>query len=151
MTLYQSQYAKGVISAPYPAFAGAVVAHRFSHTITAALAAGDIIELAPLFNGVRVIDMILDSDDLDSGAAMLIDIGIMSGNWQANDGARTCGAEFFSASNLPQAGGVVRPTLKTAFRTAPIGADRSIGIKINAAAAGFLAGNIGLTMLYASS
>lgn len=151
MGLIQSQYAKGIVSPPYPAFAGAVVAFRFAHTLSAAPAQNDIIELAPLYAGLRVIDMVLDSDDLDSGTAMLLDVGIMSGAWQENNGARTCGAEFFSASSLPQAGGVAVPTLKTAYRTAPAGADRSIGVKINTAAGTFIpGGQIGLTVLFAS-
>jgi hypothetical protein len=150
MAVIQSKFAKGVIGAPYPAFAGHVVAKRFDHAFAAAPALNDIIELAPLPAGARVIDMIFDGDDLDSGTAMLVDVGIMSGEWGDESQSRTVGAEFFSASNLLQAGGVARPTLKTAFRTTPSGTNRSIGVKIATAAGTFVAGSIGLTVLYAT-
>jgi len=147
MTLIQSKYAKGLIIPPFPAFAGGVVAHRFAHDFASAPALNDILELAVIPAGACVVDMIVDSDDMDSGTALLFDIGIMSGNWQVNDGARTVGAEFFSGLNIGQAGGSARPSLKTAFRTQRIGTDRSIGVKIATAATGFLLGQIGLTLL----
>ncbi|PZU85214.1 MAG: hypothetical protein DI528_12830 [Shinella sp.] len=150
MSLIQSKYAKGILGAPYPAFAGAVVAQRFAHVLALAPLANDIIELAPLFGNTKPIDLILDADDLDSGTAIIIDVGIMSGKWGENDGARTCGAEFFSGSTLLQAGGVARPILKTAFRIAPVGYDRSIGVKITTAAGTFVSGQIGLTVLSAT-
>lgn len=147
MALIQSKYSKGLIVPPYPAFAGGVVAHRFAHTFTATPALNDILELALIPAGARVVDMILDSDDLDSGTALLFDVGIMSGAWQLNDNARTVGAEFFSGSNVGQAGTIARPTLKSAFRTVRTQADRSIGVKIATAATGFINGEIGLTVL----
>lgn len=150
MGLIRTKYSQGIITVPYPSLAGAVTAMRFAHALAAAPAQGDIIELAQLPAGMRVIDMILDTDDLDSGTAILLDVGIMSGNWGDNDNARTCGAEFISGSNVAQAGGAVRPTLKTAFRTAPAVNDRSIGVKINTAAGTFVAGTIGLTLLFGS-
>lgn len=148
MAVIQSKFAKGVKGVPFPAFAGHVVAQRFDHTFAAAPALNDILELACLPAGARVVDMIFDGDDLDSGTAIAVDIGIMSGNWGDESQSRTVGAEFFAASTLLQAGGVARPTLKTAFRTAPAANDRSIGVKIATAAGTFVAGTIGLTVLY---
>ncbi|WP_159953055.1 hypothetical protein [Rhizobium sp. 18065] len=148
MALIQSNYAKGIISGPFPAFAGAVVAKRFFHVLSAAPALNDIIELAPLYAGTRIIDFILDADDLDSGTALLLDVGIMSGAWQEKNDARTCGAELLAALNIGQTGIIARPTLKTAFRTAVASTDRSIGVKINTAAGTFVpGGQIGLTLL----
>ena len=153
MALIQSKYAKGLIMAPYPAFAGAVVAHRFVHTLVAGAlpALNDILELAPIATNCKILDLILDSDDLDSGTALTLDVGVMSGSWGTNDAARTVGAEFFSASTLLQGGGVARPTLKTAFRVAPSSAERSIGLKFTGAVAGIQAGEIGLTLYYATT
>jgi hypothetical protein len=61
--------------------------------------------------------------------------------------ARTCGAEFFAASTVGQAGTVARPTVKGAFRVAPTAKDRSIGVKVLLQAATPAAGVIGLTVL----
>ncbi|MCA1490083.1 hypothetical protein I6F11_04015 [Ensifer sp. NBAIM29] len=149
MSLIQSKYALGIIALAYPSIAGAATAIRFEHQLAAAPSAGDILELAMIPAGTRVVDMILDSDDLDTNGTptMTMDVGIMSGDFGSDDGARTCGAEFFSASTLGQAGGVERPSLKTAFRTIKSGKDRSIGVKFPAAAATFAAGKIGLTVI----
>jgi len=89
-----------------------------------------------------------DGDDLDSGGspAILLDVGVMSGKWGENDGGRTCADEFLDGVNTAQAGGVVRPTLKTAFRTSSGAENRSIGVKIATAAATPQAGVLGLTV-----
>lgn len=151
MALIQSKYAKGLIIPPFPAFAGHVVSHRFNHVFTAIPALNDILELAPIPVGCRVMDMILDSDDMDSGTTLTFDVGVMSGLWGANDAARTSGAEFFSASNVGQAGTVARPTLKTAFRVASAASERSIGVKVTGGIGGFqINGELGLTVYYAT-
>lgn len=153
MTLIQSKAAKGIIPLAYPTIAGAVVAQRFTHTFSSAPSANDILELAPLPANTKIIDLILDSDDLDSNGAPTItfDVGIMSGNWGDEDNARTCDDVFFDGATVGQAGGVVRPTAKTAFRQAAGPTDRSIGVKIATAAATFQAGEVGLTVLYAAA
>lgn len=152
MTLILSKYAKGNEPLSYPSTAGEAVAIRFSHQLAAAPAAGDILELACIPSNCRVADIILDMDDLDSNGAptIIADVGIMSGDFGKEDNARTCGAEFFSGSNLAQAGGVARPTLKTAYRTTASNVDRGIGVKFTTAAATFQAGAIGLTVILTS-
>ena len=149
MSLIQSKYALGLVALAYPSIAGAATAIRYEHQLAAAPAAGDILELALIPNGTRVVDVILDSDDLDTNGAptLTMDVGLMSGDFGEENGARTCGAEFFAASTLGQAGGVARPTLKTAFRTTKSNKDRAIGVKFPAAAATFAAGVIGLTVI----
>lgn len=150
MAVIQSKFAKGNVGFPFPAFAGHVVAKRFDHAFSSAPAVNDILELAALPAGARVVDMVLESDDLDSNGTPLVsfDVGIMSGNWGDESQSRTVGAEFFSADTVARAGGVSRPTLRTAFRTAPASNDRSIGLKIAAAAATFQAGTVALTVSY---
>ncbi|MBD9539918.1 hypothetical protein IB276_10675 [Ensifer sp. ENS04] len=149
MTLIQSKYAKGIVALAYPSIAGAATAMRFEHQLAAAPVGGDILELAVVPAGTRVVNVILDSDDLDTNGApaMTMDVGFMSGDFGDDSGARTCGAEFFSGSTLAQAGGVATPTLKTAYRTTKSNKDRSIGIKFPVAAATFAAGLIGLTVI----
>jgi hypothetical protein len=150
MALRQSDFAKGILPIPHPSMAGQAVTHRYYFAVTAAIAGAlnDIIELACIPAGCRVADMVLDADDLDSNGspAIALDVGIMSGTWGENDGARTCGNEFIAASNVAQAGGSVRPTKKEAFRDAGLATPRSIGVKIQAAAATGQAGTIGLTL-----
>lgn len=151
MALIQSDWAKLTKSSPYPSIGGGVVAQRFSVDVTAAqMVLNNIIEMGPIPPGCRPIDMILDSDDIDSVTSAALDVGIMSGTFGDNDAARTCGAEFFAANTVGQAGGSARPTLKTAFRVASTQTVRSIGVKFQAAPATPVAGTIGLTVLYAT-
>ncbi len=153
MALIQSKSAQGIIGVPIPAFAGAATAFRFSHTLSANPSVNDILELACIPANCRVIDVILDSDDLDTNGAptLAYDVGVMSGDFGVNDAARTCGAEFFAASAASQTGAVARPTIKTAFRTTTTSKDRSIGLKFTAVAATFAAGEIGLTVIVAAA
>ena len=60
---------------------------------------------------------------------------MMSGKVGDTVSARTCGAEFFSGETVARTGGVVRTSLVSAFRVVPVGYDRSIGLKVTAAAA----------------
>lgn len=152
MTLIQSKYAKGIVAIAYPSIAGGVSAMRFAHGVTAALQIGDIIELGVIPADTRVVDIILDSDDLDTnGAATLSwDVGIMSGAFGDDDPARTCGNQFFAGSTISRASGVERASKVSAFRTTVTGSDRSIGLKCTAVAATFAAGEIGITVLLAT-
>ena len=152
MALTQSKYAKGILPVPTPSDAGGSVTKRFAHSVSSAPSANDILELGVLPAGCRITEIIVDGDDMDTGGspALAIDVGFMSGDWGDNDGTRTCGAEFFSASTVLQAGGVARPTLKTAYRTAIVDYDRAIGVKFGTAAATFAAGEIGVTLSYAA-
>lgn len=152
MTIIQSKVAKGTVAYAVPDCSGDAIAKRFAHTLSANPTAGDILEIAVIPAGCRVIDIILDSDDLDSNGSPTIacDVGIMSGEFGSDSNSRTCGAEFFSASNLAQAGGVSRATIKTAFRTGVTDYDRSIGIKFTTAAATFASGEIGVTVICAA-
>jgi hypothetical protein len=153
MAVWNSKYATRELPVPYPRESGGVVAVRFSYAVTASIAGtvNDIIELAILPANCRVVDLLLATDDLDTGGspAIVLDVGIMSGA-VGDTGTRTVGAEFFSGATTAQAGGVVRPTLKTAFRVAPTSDHRSIGVKIATAAATGAAGELGLTLYYAT-
>lgn len=150
MAIIQSDFAKGSKPTPYPSEAGVVVAQRFYMTVPAAAALNDILEVGILPAGCRPLDCVLDSDDLDSGGspAIALDVGIMSGDVGSTDGARTCGTEFFAASQVARAGGNARPTLATAHKVAASDKERSIGVKIQAAAATGVAGVLGLTVFY---
>ncbi len=126
-----------------PDCAGDITRNRYELDLASAplkgvtLQVGDIIDLGPLPANYTVMDMTIDSDDLDSNASptLAFDVGIMSGTVGDTASARTCGAEFFSGETVARAGGVARTSLKTAFRVVPTGADRSIGLKITTASA----------------
>lgn len=142
MALIQSLWATRQRNTPNAGCAAAVVAQLFEYTLTAAaLAANDIIELGVLPANNEVCDMVLVPDDLDTNGAptMSLDVGLMSGEvgalLNADNSARTVGAEFFAADTGVRTGAISRPTLKTAFTTAAADKDRSIGVKIVAAAA----------------
>jgi len=155
MALLQTVQANRGKTLAYPSHAGEVVAHKTQISLNTSdytLVANDIIEMSAIPDGCRVVDLIVDSDDLDSSGTPTIDfdVGIMSGDWQDDDATRTCGAEFISGATIAQGGGVVRPTLKTAFRTVGTSGDRSIGIKITTLSATPVEGIIGLTVLIAS-
>jgi hypothetical protein len=151
--MLQTEYAKGVEIAPSPAGAGEVVSYRAIIALaTADQTLNNIIEMGPLPAGCELVDAILDSDDIDSGTSVKFDVGLMNGDFgalkDADGNARTCGAEILSAVTTGQAGGVVRPTLATAFRIARSDVDRGIGLKINTAPGTPVAGTVGLTVIY---
>jgi len=137
MAILQSLWATGQRMTPIGDCAGDNVSQVFEFALPAtALQVGDIIELGPLLADNTVRDAIIISDDLDSGGApaILFDVGVMSGEVGDALSARTCGNELFAASNIGQAGGVVRASAPSAFTIAPNSNHRSIGAKVTAAA-----------------
>lgn len=154
MSLLHSKYTQGPLRVPTPDEGGEVYAIRYEYDVPTTVADGDILELGVLPESCRVVDAILDADDLDEGSvpAIELDVGLMSGNvgeeLDAAGNARTCGAELFDNATIAQGGGVVRASLASAFRIAPVAYDRSIGVKFVANAATAAAGKIGLTVLY---
>lgn len=150
MAIIQSDFAKGNKPTPYPSQAGVVVAQRFYMTVPANAALNDILELGILPAGCRPVDATLDADDLDTNGSPLIalDVGIMSGKVGSTDGGRTCGSELLAASQIARTGGSARLATAAAFRITATDEERSIGVKIQAAAATGAAGVIGLTLYY---
>lgn len=142
MAIHQSGWATRQRNTAVAANAGVEIAQMFVFTLagTTALPLGDIIELGVLPANNEISDAILIADDLDTGTTLTLDVGIMSGDVGDKGSVRTCGAEIFAASNVGQAGGVARTTLATAFTVAAVSQDRSIGVKIAAAATAHTAG-----------
>ena len=66
---------------------------------------------------------------------LALDVGILSGTPGDTISARTMSNEFFAADTTARTGGVSRMTKSTGLRIVPTGSDRSIGVKITAAAA----------------
>lgn len=115
--------------------AGDVVVNEYFIDLTAAqLVLNNIFDLGILPAETRVVDMVLVSDDLDTGGpTVTLDVGLLDGTPGDSVNSRTCGAEFFSASTAAQAGVPARMTAATGFKVAAAAADRSIGLKIAAA------------------
>ena len=152
MAIIASSHARSATDTPYPATAGAATVYRASMTVPTTVQVGDILDLAVIPAGTRPVDLVIDCDDLDSGGSPLItfDVGIMSGTPGDTVTARTCGAEFISASQIARTGGTARPTLATAFRVGQSSVERSIGVKITAVAATAVEGTIGCTLTIAA-
>jgi hypothetical protein len=131
--------------------AGEVVVNDFFIDLSAAqLLAGAIIDLGRLDAYHTVSDMILLPGDLDSAAAVTLDVGLLSGA-PGDVANRTCGAEFFAASTAAQTGTPARPTLRSAFAVQSVGFDRSIGVKIVAAPGTPVAGRIAVRVFMHAS
>lgn len=101
------------------------------------LALNDIIDIGILPANHTISDVIIDTDDLDTNGTplMSVDVGILSGTPGDTVSVRTMSNEFFAADTTVRTGGVARMTKSAGFRITPTGSDRSIGVKITAAAA----------------
>lgn len=124
MALFQSKWGTGLKQAPVSGEAGGVVCERYSFTISADVAANDIIELGILPAYHTVVDAILIVDE--AGTATY-DVGIMSGVVGDPSASRTCGNELFAGAADASA---VRMSKVAGFRIVPTGSDRSIGVKV---------------------
>jgi len=113
----------------------------FGDYITVAgLAANDVIEMTILPCGYVVTGLKLTCDDLDTGAAITLDCGLVSGKAGLVDNARTCGNEAFAASTIGQTGGIQAENKVSLLNAAPSAVEQSLGLKIGVAAAGLVVG-----------
>lgn len=143
MTIYVLPAAEqsGPIPVAYPDCAGDVVVNRYEIDLGSAplkgvtLAADDVLDIGIIPATAQVVDVVIDSDDLDTDGspALAFDVGVLTGT-PGTTGTRTCGNEFFAASTVAQAGGVARMTKKEGFRVARANTDTSVGVKITTAA-----------------
>jgi hypothetical protein len=115
-----------------------VIAVCASYTFGSAPSLNDLVQMMKIPAGATVIDMILDSDDLDSNGTPTMKFDV---------GDATTAARFIAASTVPQAGGVVHTGVAagTAYQYS---ADTWINVKVNTAAATFQTGTVRLTALY---
>ena len=112
---------------------------RGEFSLAAALVINDTIDLVTVPAGHFVTDAVLISDDLDTGTGITLDVGIKAGDTD----------QFFAASTVAQAGGVVRPTLATAFRDVATSANRVVQLLVKAGpTTGATSGKITLLVSY---
>lgn len=95
-----------------------------------ALALNDIIEMVPFPAGYQLVDVIVDTPDLDTGGspALALDVGVLSGEYRSNSAA-TMDASIIAASTVGQAGGIARASVAGFSKIAVSDTDRAIGIK----------------------
>lgn len=135
------------------ACAGSLVVNPFFVDLkTADLVANNVIDLGILPAGHTIHGAVLAPDDLDTGATLTLDVGIMSGVIGDAVNARTVGTELYAASTAAQTGVPVTASTTKSAHTIPAAAfDRSIGVKIVGAPTGATAGRLRLVVsMYAT-
>lgn len=142
MALYQSKQVKAGVSALSPTEASCPVAVVGEFVTVAGLTANDVIEMVAIPAGTVPIDVTIACEDLDTGGtpAIVLDVGVLSGNYGANDAARTCGAEFINDTIIGQTGGMASANVAAGLLLTPTLNDRSIGIKVQTSASVLAAG-----------
>lgn len=117
--------------------------------LDAAPALNDTIEMGPLPAGHVPIDYWHDIDDLDTGTAMVLALGLLnSGKTDLSTAADDGGAVWASALNDAQAGGYKRNSGRVLAKVASTpDTDRAIAFKVTTAAGTFQAGKIRLCVL----
>jgi len=106
-----------------------------------ALVLNDVLQMVKLPAGHVPVDVIVDSDDLDSNATptIALNVGIIGGDVDA----------FIKVSTIAQAGGIARMDDVAGARIASTQTERYVGITVSTApATGATTGKIGLTLLY---
>lgn len=136
MALYQSKQVKAGVPALSPTEASCPVAVVGEFVTVAGLTANDVIEMVAVPAGTVPIDVTIACEDLDTGGtpAIVLDVGVLSGNYGANDAARTCGTEFINDTIIGQTGGMVSANIAAGLLLTPTLNDRSIGIKVQTSA-----------------
>lgn len=129
-----------------------LLAAQATFTLSGALALNNVIEMIVLPAGHKLVDVILESTDLDTGGspAITLSVGTMAGTpYDATFASRTVTPNVIAASTIGQTGGVARAAVAGFTNIAPQDTDRSIGVLVAAGpATGAVAGSITLTAIY---
>lgn len=152
MAVLKSDYAKGI--RPMPIARGAeVLAVRLTYALAAALAANDVIEFGFLPEDHVPVDYFIDNDDLDTGATITADFGLLTAAGTAVSAvAADGGAKWLTASALLQTAGLTRSAGVAHTRVTPSASSRrKVGMVIAAGPSTAVAGIIGVTFLYRAS
>lgn len=128
MATYKSDQVNGNQSfKPFPS--GAVGVRYAKFEATTALALNDVIQIADVFSGETVHDIIIKTDDLDTGTALVLDVG---------DGSDT--DYYIDGSTVGQAGGTDEKDANVAPKE--YSADDTIDILVQVAPGGGGTGTI---------
>lgn len=152
MATFASKFITNQLATCVSSMAGNEVINPFFIDVTTAqLALNNIFDIGVLPAGHAIGSCTLIPDDLDTGTAIALDVGILSGTPGDTVSVRTMGAEIFSADVAARTGVASSMTLPTGYKILPADADRSIGIKVQAAPTTAVAGRIRLLVrMYAA-
>lgn len=149
MALQKTDHAKGVIPTPVAAGCELVVC-RASFTLTADLAANDLIQMMDLPAGHVPVDIIVDNDALGAGT---VSVGILNAGKTDLDLTASGGAAWLTGGAVTAANGLRADAagLRSMSRC-PVNqsANLPVGIKI-ATDTTATTGTIGLTLIYRSA
>lgn len=149
MALKKTDHATGVIPTPVAVGCELVVC-RASFTLTADLAAGDLIQMMDLPAGHVPVDIILDNDALAAGT---LSVGILNAGKTDLDTTLSGGALWLTGGAVTTANGLRGDAagLRAMSRVVPNqSANLAIGVKV-ATDTSAVSGTIGLTLLYRSA
>lgn len=149
MALLRNNVALGTVAMPATIDVG-LVAFRCAYTLVADVAAGDIIELGYLPADAVPVDLILDTDDLDTGATGTVSVALLNSGKTDIDTTASGGAAWLTGQSI-QAATAVRADaagLLAASRCAKSGVNRPFGIKIVGETAAAAGAKIGVTLIY---
>ncbi len=165
MPLFQTDFATGKKTMPN-AQGDEVIAVRLDFQVAnpmidstgtprAALALNDVIEMGPLPAGHVPVDFRLVPADIDTGAGIQLTAGLLNAaktgmSTDANADGSNLSGTWLSASTAGQAGGSGQAAAATTapWRVKPLEVNRSLGILVAAAAAGFQAGMVSVVLQY---
>jgi hypothetical protein len=120
---------------PLEAACAVTLAFEYITKASEPLALNSVIEIGGIPPNCVVSDAFIVFEDLDSGAAASVDIGVLSGTYGRNDDTRTVGQQFAAANTAaPRSGGLITATA-AALLLDPATQDRGVGIKFVAAPA----------------
>jgi len=125
-------------SAPARAGLGEAIMVTGEFTFTAAPAINDIVRMFVLPKGAVIGEMVLTSDDLDTGGTPTIMLQV---------GDSTTADRFFAASNIAQAGGMARMD-KRGDIGKPLTANTEVRVKVSTGPATGATGTIRLVAIY---
>lgn len=147
-----NDYIDGRMPVPTPQ-GSEVVACRFAIELgTADLALNDIGQIGILPAGCVPVEVYVDADDLDSGAAaMVLQVGIWDGAGASLSTDAADGGAHWGVTTAANAAFYQRLTANgraMADVVADDGSDRKIGVKVATAPTTAVAGTLGVTVLY---
>lgn len=120
--------------------AGEHIAQTGIYDLTAALVVNDTIDMCKLPAGMTIDDLIISTDDLDTGGtpAIVLDVGLYD-----DIGSTSSQTAFITGSTIAQVGGVARLANFAGRKITPVDYDRYIRLKVTTApATGAVSGRI---------
>lgn len=123
--------------------AGMVVCNKGEYEVPATLAGDDIVKLAVLPAGHELVDVILESGDLDEATALVVSVGVVNSDGDDLVASTNC----ITSSTVGQAGGVARADTVAGLALPASSSDRILGVKVNTVAGTPAVGTLCLKVL----